>query len=143
MLSEVSVFFFLMIRRPPRSTLFPYTTLFRSLPAAGAEGGEGRAAVERGRSRSGAQALGLRRRSRDRGLLPVALHGPIGTRAAGPPGDGRRAVRRRRFATGHHRGDAPRVPRAGGRHPADGEPPPPDRGRRDRRVGPDRRGAGG
>src|SRR3712207_9506532 len=26
-----SVFFFLMIRRPPRSTLFPYTTLFRSL----------------------------------------------------------------------------------------------------------------
>src|SRR2546422_10341262 len=38
------LFFFLMIRRPPRSTLFPYTTLFRSsavrpaarrLPAAG------------------------------------------------------------------------------------------------------------
>src|SRR3712207_6869158 len=27
-------FFFLMIRRPPRSTLFPYTTLFRSLAAA-------------------------------------------------------------------------------------------------------------
>src|SRR2546430_11591155 len=26
-------FFFLMIRRPPRSTLFPYTTLFRSAPA--------------------------------------------------------------------------------------------------------------
>src|SRR6266496_5354407 len=26
------VFFFLMIRRPPRSTLFPYTTLFRSRP---------------------------------------------------------------------------------------------------------------
>src|SRR3712207_8899521 len=25
-----SLFFFLMIRRPPRSTLFPYTTLFRS-----------------------------------------------------------------------------------------------------------------
>src|SRR5215813_14980215 len=39
-------FFFLMIRRPPRSTLFPYTTLFRSRPAAprkahsrGAQGG--------------------------------------------------------------------------------------------------------
>src|SRR3712207_6863072 len=30
------VFFFLMIRRPPRSTLFPYTTLFRSRAAAGA-----------------------------------------------------------------------------------------------------------
>src|SRR2546422_7091037 len=27
----VLFFFFLMIRRPPRSTLFPYTTLFRSL----------------------------------------------------------------------------------------------------------------
>src|SRR3712207_8783444 len=27
-------FFFLMIRRPPRSTLFPYTTLFRSMRAA-------------------------------------------------------------------------------------------------------------
>src|SRR5437016_14682914 len=26
-----SLFFFLMIRRPPRSTLFPYTTLFRSV----------------------------------------------------------------------------------------------------------------
>src|SRR2546427_13189808 len=30
-------FFFLMIRRPPRSTLFPYTTLFRSLDLAGHE----------------------------------------------------------------------------------------------------------
>src|SRR2546425_7012569 len=28
--SSFSFFFFLMIRRPPRSTLFPYTTLFRS-----------------------------------------------------------------------------------------------------------------
>src|SRR5262245_65794426 len=28
--SAVSFVFFLMIRRPPRSTLFPYTTLFRS-----------------------------------------------------------------------------------------------------------------
>src|SRR3989449_10362399 len=34
-----SFFFFLMIRRPPRSTLFPYTTLFRSL--------EGRDAITR------------------------------------------------------------------------------------------------
>src|SRR2546422_10594931 len=33
-------FFFLMIRRPPRSTLFPYTTLFRSI-----DPGSGRAAV--------------------------------------------------------------------------------------------------
>src|SRR2546426_2189761 len=28
-------FFFLMIRRPPRSTLFPYTTLFRSVKGGG------------------------------------------------------------------------------------------------------------
>src|SRR3712207_8350930 len=28
--SRVTYFFFLMIRRPPRSALFPYTTLFRS-----------------------------------------------------------------------------------------------------------------
>src|SRR5688572_32165120 len=28
------IFFFLMIRRPPRSTLFPYTTLFRSVSGA-------------------------------------------------------------------------------------------------------------
>src|SRR5258708_16641013 len=31
MYSMQGVIFFLMIRRPPRSTLFPYTTLFRSL----------------------------------------------------------------------------------------------------------------
>src|ERR1022692_3908672 len=30
-------FFFLMIRRPPRSTLFPYTTLFRSILRSSAE----------------------------------------------------------------------------------------------------------
>src|SRR2546429_4697885 len=31
-------FFFLMIRRPPRSTLFPYTTLFRSEETAARQG---------------------------------------------------------------------------------------------------------
>src|SRR5689334_23813313 len=30
LLSYIFIFFFLIIRRPPRSTLFPYTTLFRS-----------------------------------------------------------------------------------------------------------------
>src|SRR5438128_5880277 len=30
-MSSSFIFFFLMIRRPPRSTLFPYTTLFRSV----------------------------------------------------------------------------------------------------------------
>src|SRR2546429_4737598 len=39
MLARLCVlFFFLMIRRPPRSTLFPYTTLFRS-PGARDSGG--------------------------------------------------------------------------------------------------------
>src|SRR3712207_9428236 len=32
---KIVVFFFLMIRRPPRTTLFPYTTLFRSLGLGG------------------------------------------------------------------------------------------------------------
>src|SRR5438067_11584534 len=32
------LFFFLIIRRPPRSTLFPYTTLFRSRMVLAAEG---------------------------------------------------------------------------------------------------------
>src|SRR3712207_7047904 len=38
-------FFFLMIRRPPRSTLFPYTTLFRS--PAGADLGDAHAGHNR------------------------------------------------------------------------------------------------
>src|SRR5438552_16190100 len=43
------LFFFLMTRRPPRSTLFPYTTLFRSREA----GREGRAGRDAGRARHG------------------------------------------------------------------------------------------
>src|SRR5438477_9071032 len=39
---QVVVVFFLMIRRPPGSTLFPYTTLFRSLRAARVRGGSAR-----------------------------------------------------------------------------------------------------
>src|SRR5438132_2634264 len=59
-LIRLPVFFFLMIRRPPRSTLFPYTTLFRSSPppaaghAAGGicEGFAGRLASPAGRAQS-------------------------------------------------------------------------------------------
>src|SRR5688572_30943782 len=40
-----------MIRRPPRSTLFPYTTLFRSPPGRGRHRGSGRA--DQGEERSG------------------------------------------------------------------------------------------
>src|SRR2546425_3633834 len=57
-------FFFLMIRRPPRSTLFPYTTLFRSSTHA--------YAGQSYRSRAGAQSVG-RRRSSLRPDLPSAL----------------------------------------------------------------------
>src|SRR5256886_17145633 len=41
------LFFFLMIRRPPRSTLFPYTTLFRSLRIHHELGAEAAADVRR------------------------------------------------------------------------------------------------
>src|SRR6476620_12162645 len=44
--------FFLMIRRPPRSTLFPYTTLFRSHPAEQPDALRERAADQHGRHRS-------------------------------------------------------------------------------------------
>src|SRR3712207_6946689 len=44
----VLIVFFLMIRRPPRSTLFPYTTLFRSGTSRPERGGGGR---RRGRAR--------------------------------------------------------------------------------------------
>src|SRR3712207_8281624 len=40
-ISVLFCFFFLMIRRPPRSTLFPYTTLFRSAsPMSRTQGGQ-------------------------------------------------------------------------------------------------------
>src|SRR3989442_10646351 len=43
-----------MIRRPPRSTLFPYTTLFRSTAGGGLEGSGRRVTGGRGRSWPGA-----------------------------------------------------------------------------------------
>src|SRR5947208_7804828 len=51
-----------MIRRPPRSTLFPYTTLFRSLgpPRGGRRGGDGNG-LRSPRGRGGASAAGSRR----------------------------------------------------------------------------------
>src|SRR3712207_7795539 len=50
-----------MIRRPPRSTLFPYTTLFRSRPAP-APGAGWRAAARARRRAAGAAPRGWRRR---------------------------------------------------------------------------------
>src|SRR2546426_12073058 len=61
-------FFFLMIRRPPRSTLFPYTTLFRSVLVAGArQRGPGGALRERGDVLAVRHAL-VRGRDAERGL---------------------------------------------------------------------------
>src|SRR3989440_2799406 len=55
-ISRYVVFFFLMIRRPPRSTLFPYTTLFRSSHRARGAFGPERRRARRGRCRSGVGA---------------------------------------------------------------------------------------
>src|SRR3712207_7122295 len=65
-----AVVFFLMIRRPPRSTLFPYTTLFRSRPpltGPPARAGPGRwPSGARGRRRPGRPSRRSRRRRRRR-----------------------------------------------------------------------------
>src|SRR2546430_9744188 len=65
------LFFFLMIRRPPRSTLFPYTTLFRSpgLPPARLGSPDtcclGSGLVSRTRARTRATACSEKRRSEE------------------------------------------------------------------------------
>src|SRR2546426_10607964 len=56
-------FFFLMIRRPPRSTLFPYTTLFRSHPQGARVADIGGMEIERGVVRGD---LGERARRQER-----------------------------------------------------------------------------
>src|SRR2546422_4176879 len=109
-------FFFLMIRRPPRSTLFPYTTLFRS----GEDGGDGE---DDGREEDGSEegacqedgdggeearrvgawppvclvppaagtanqaAPGAPAQERRRAAAPVVGPEPRGPRGAGPPAD--------------------------------------------------------
>src|SRR3712207_8328833 len=82
--------FFLMIRRPPRSTLFPYTTLFRSaVHRAGVQGGGGAPALvrpERGAAVAAAVGEDRRLRGELRLLQPV---GALRHRAEGEPADGR------------------------------------------------------
>src|SRR2546429_5930103 len=69
-MNKVLVFFFLMIRRPPRSTLFPYTTLFRSRrggrleTGACAAGGRGGPAAHRARDGQQYRETGARHRRR-------------------------------------------------------------------------------
>src|SRR3712207_7055192 len=83
--SSASYFFFLMIRRPPRSTLFPYTTLFRSLAAGRAE------------------RLHLDVQHPDRAVLPVRRprqgDGRAGPRRRLRRGAGQRLLRRDRKST--------------------------------------------
>src|SRR3712207_8510979 len=71
------IFFFLMIRRPPRSTLFPYTTLFRSCRAAGSYPGSGV------RTALGAAGQGVARRGSGAGKVRWR------DGRKGAPGDGR------------------------------------------------------
>src|SRR6201986_5575871 len=52
LISLFSLFFFLMIRRPPRSTLFPYTTLFRSSASSPCSGSSRYASRRQGRPRA-------------------------------------------------------------------------------------------
>src|SRR2546426_9123168 len=61
--------FFLMIRRPPRSTLFPYTTLFRSRPDGGARPRHAVVGLRGGRLRP--RHLDARRVSRAASLRPA------------------------------------------------------------------------
>src|SRR2546422_11288088 len=71
-----------MIRRPPRSTLFPYTTLFRSRAVAGGEDDDGVAhAVRRELQRRVAEV-----KARDRLAPTLTGHQDGGAgKAAGPP----------------------------------------------------------
>src|SRR5437660_5858159 len=85
-----------MIRRPPRSTLFPYTTLFRSMAASGEfepllRGGRGGGAAHGDARRRGVVRVGLhvgvaatfaraespRRARRPRALLAAFRPGPL------------------------------------------------------------------
>src|SRR5215813_9242554 len=69
---ELFIFFFLMIRRPPRSTLFPYTTLFRSCPRRWVR--SGRAPRRRSPQRKCRQARVVRH-SACRGRPPASARG--------------------------------------------------------------------
>src|SRR3712207_8024336 len=69
--------FFLMIRRPPGSTLFPYTTLFRSRPRRPRRGGGARGRRDRPRARArreGRSGDHLRRRARARDRKSTRLN---------------------------------------------------------------------
>src|SRR5258708_18482498 len=66
MMSDHLFFFFLMIRRPPRSTLFPYTTLFRSPSGLASVEGAASASAVGGGAVSTAFSAGFASAYRDR-----------------------------------------------------------------------------
>src|SRR5258706_14493766 len=72
------LFFFLMIRRPPRSTLFPYTTLFRSGSAGGVH--FGRIFAKTQDERGGAPGGGCMKLSRPLIFLDIEATGTDTTR---------------------------------------------------------------
>src|SRR3712207_8894575 len=79
------LFLFLMIRRPPRSTLFPYTTLFRSVRGAGASAGRAEPLAEESQRRR-AHALPALRGVSGRHVPPAerrSLHQPAPSRGRG------------------------------------------------------------
>src|SRR3712207_8669840 len=94
-----------MIRRPPRSTLFPYTTLFRS-PAWSSEGrGAAEGLAERG-------AGGSPEAGRSKDLLPPTVEGPRPphrSQARGEPLDGAGGGCRHGAGTARGRGDVRRT----------------------------------
>src|SRR3712207_8402011 len=73
-----------MIRRPPRSTLFPYTTLFRSAPerSQSEQGGDfapPRTPVERGLAELWERLLGRERVGRDDNFFELGGHSLLAT----------------------------------------------------------------
>src|SRR3712207_6933724 len=76
-------FFFLMIRRPPRSTLFPYTTLFRS----------DHEVVAGQRAERADDVLGRPRRGRHLPAPPWRLSDPAGLATRCRPGKDRKSKR--------------------------------------------------
>src|SRR3712207_8155570 len=87
-----------MIRRPPRSTLFPYTTLFRSAARVGL--GLDRGDFERRTPQRGREVLGLRLIQRQRHVRAAAEQGAravevptLGHSALTDPGQDRKSTR--------------------------------------------------
>src|SRR3989449_6381528 len=106
-----------MIRRPPRSTLFPYTTLFRSWPPAGTSGHRGERRIRHAGSEELRDAPGTRGSPRRRGRGVAEGRG----QRLGPEDDSGRADRDDRPAEALHRGRDQRGGPAPRRHAGIGQ----------------------